>query len=635
MVERVAFFLFLLGIPPSCLGEGNAYLQELIAQSREQRLAERPEWYALLHYQPRLFGLGIESLADAPSFFNAPNGKTNPQAELEATLASFFSDIEETSDRQNPQCAFIARYHWLKQALNFDPRRLSEQPCRRFVAWREALNAKEVTLIFPAAYINNPASMFGHTLLRVDAEDQDERTRLLAYAINYAAATDEKNGVVFAVKGLLGGYPGMFSISPYYAMVKQYNDLENRDIWEYRLNFTPDEIDRMLMHTWELGRAYFDYYFFDENCSYHLLSLLEVARPGLKLTDKFRWWAIPSDTIRVVIQQAGLLKAVVYRPARSTVLRHRLSRMDADQQELAKSLTKGKLSPTDPSVERLSVEERANVLELAYEYLDYQRVSGHGPQRDAARTAVALLKARSQLALSPDSPAVPAPAVSPDQGHETARIAIGYGQQAARRFVELNVRPAYHDLLDSEGGYVRGAQIEFLASALRYYQHEDELKLENFSLIDIASLAPRNRFLKPISWKINIGAARKRFSEDDEPLVARLNGGAGLTYEPARTTLLYGFLEGSLEMSSEFDDNYALGAGPSLGITTDVLPRWRINLSARSLFFVAGDDHTSYELTLRQRVSLTRQSALQVEISRKREFDNYWTSGQVSWQFYF
>jgi len=63
-------------------------------------------------------------------------------------------------------------------------------------------------LIFPAAYLNNPSSMYGHTLLRIDARDQDEKTRLLAYAINYAANTDETNGILFALNGLIGGYTG-------------------------------------------------------------------------------------------------------------------------------------------------------------------------------------------------------------------------------------------------------------------------------------------------------------------------------------------------------------------------------------------------------------------------------------------
>ena len=61
-----------------------------------------------------------------------------------------------------------ARYRWLKARLGFDPARLIEQPCPRLWSWEAELNPGRVTLIFPAAYINNPSSMFGHTLIRFD-----------------------------------------------------------------------------------------------------------------------------------------------------------------------------------------------------------------------------------------------------------------------------------------------------------------------------------------------------------------------------------------------------------------------------------------------------------------------------------
>ena len=50
---------------------------------------------------------------------------------------------------------------------------------------------------------------------------------------------------------------------PYYEKIKEYSNLENRDIWEYSLEFTPDEVERMLLHLWELKDIYTDYYFFD------------------------------------------------------------------------------------------------------------------------------------------------------------------------------------------------------------------------------------------------------------------------------------------------------------------------------------------------------------------------------------
>jgi hypothetical protein len=60
-------------------------------RARAERLAERREWLDLGHYRPDLVGPGWTSLIDSPQFFTAANGKTDPAAELEATIAAFFA----------------------------------------------------------------------------------------------------------------------------------------------------------------------------------------------------------------------------------------------------------------------------------------------------------------------------------------------------------------------------------------------------------------------------------------------------------------------------------------------------------------------------------------------------------------
>ncbi|WP_455388254.1 DUF7843 domain-containing protein, partial [Petrachloros mirabilis] len=163
------------------LDEASAgYLAELIAQARLQKLADEREWHVLLHYRTRLFG-GYESEQDDPGFFMSSHGKTDPQAELEATLSRFFSDEPVGRSKQPAQCAFVARYHWLKEKLVFDDMRLKPIVCERFERWYADFEVQSITLIFPSAFMNNPASMFGHTLLRVDQKGQTEQTRILAY----------------------------------------------------------------------------------------------------------------------------------------------------------------------------------------------------------------------------------------------------------------------------------------------------------------------------------------------------------------------------------------------------------------------------------------------------------------------
>ncbi|MCR4347969.1 MAG: DUF4105 domain-containing protein [Sulfuricaulis sp.] len=631
-------FIFLWS-PLAGFAADNAYLEELIQRARQANLSQRAEWLNLLHYKPYPYWPGSRSLADDPEFFNAPHGKTDAAGELEATLAVFFSTAEETDKTQNPQCRFIARYRWLKQELQFDPARLPKQPCRRFYQWRASLDPHEITLVFPAAYLNNPASMYGHTLLRIDARDQDEHTRLLAYSISYAAGTDETSGLIFAVRGLFGGYPGVFAITPYYLKVREYSDIENRDVWEYQLTLTPEEIDRLLMHVWELGPTHFDYYFFDENCAYHLLSLLEVARPGLQLTDQFRWWAIPSDTVRAVTDQPGLLKRVVYRPASVSIMRQRLMQMPVDQSRLAKDLAQQRIDANDDRLRELPALDHARVLELGYEYASYEAATGRNKAPDAVTRMRELLLARSQLKIPPQKPGVPVPSVRPDEGHKTSRIGIGAGSRDGRRFGEIHLRPTYHDLLDQDAGYTRGAQIQFFDMRWRHYRGEDGLRLEEFKPLDIVSLSPRNDFFNPISWKINVGWTRKHFPGGDEPLVFRFNGGSGLAYSApglfGGNAVYYGFIEAALDAGSRFESNYTLGAGPAIGLLANVSERWGFNLQARSLRYGLGDDHWSRELALEQRYALTRQSAVRLRLSRKQEFQDYWNSGDLSVHFYF
>jgi hypothetical protein len=168
------------------------YLQELTEQAVRAKLYEFRYWHRLLHYRKNFFG-GHTSEVDDEGFFLAKQGKTDPEAELRATLSMFFSDELVGRSQQPAQCAFIARYHWLNEKLKFDKTKLPPRPCERFHQWLDEFDAEYISMIFPSAYMGNPASMFGHTFLRVDPKDQTEQTRILAYTINYAAEVPIKD----------------------------------------------------------------------------------------------------------------------------------------------------------------------------------------------------------------------------------------------------------------------------------------------------------------------------------------------------------------------------------------------------------------------------------------------------------
>jgi Domain of unknown function (DUF4105) len=612
-----------------------AYLEELVAKSKQLRLAERPEWTKLVHYVPNLIAPGVHGLVDSPLFYNAPDGKNSPQAELEATLASFYSDIEENNEQQNPQCLFIARYTWLNQQLAFDPRRLPPRKCKRYEKWHATLNPSGLTLIFASAYLNSPSSMYGHPLVRVDAKDQDEHTRLLAYAITFAANTDETNGLAFAVNGLFGGYTGVFSILPYYAKVREYSNLENRDLWEYQLNLSSEEVDRVLMHAWELGSVYFQYYFFDENCAYHLLGLLQVARPELDLTSQFRWWAIPSDAVREIARQQGIVKKVIYRPASATVARYRLDGLNEQERELVKDLSVGHITVDDPALRALSDNRAAAVFETSQEYVDYRRIIGKNDVPDPAELERGLLTARSRLDIVGQELEVPMPEIHPDQGHGSSRFTLGTGRSDGRNFQELSARATYHDIMDSDGGYARGAQIEFFSLGLRHYNFSST-RVEKFTPVNILSLTPRDDFFQSMSWKISAGWQRVRIPDGREPLAFSLDGGAGGAWSNKRETALwYAMFDNSTRVNNNLESGYALGAGASIGGLFDFSARWRLHGYVRGMRYFLGQRDTPRSFGLEQRLALGRDLALRVDFARNWELQRTYNSGLVSMLFYF
>ena len=638
MLFRNVLALFLLFMSWPVLAQNEEYLQQLIQKSRDLRLAERVEWLNLLHFKPYPFWPGSRSLADEPSFFNAPDGKTNAGAELEATLQSFFSKLEETDKQQNPQCRFVARYQWLNQLLEFDPVQMQAQECKRFNNWIKALNPHEMTLVFPSSYLNSPASMFGHTLLRIDAKDQNERTRLLAYTIGFTAATNETNGLLFAYLGMTGGYPGAFSILPYYLKVSEYSDLENRDIWEYRLNLTEDEMQRAMMHIWELGPIYFDYYFLDENCSYHLLSILEVARPSLQLTDEFRWRAIPSETVRAVTEHLSLVKEVVYRPSNATIITQRLRNMQPSLRKLAKELSSGEIQAADTIIHQLAPQQQAQVVELSQDYITYVRAS-KGDSPEASSLSRNLLLVRSALDVPAATPIIETPKVRPDQGHKAFRVGLGGGSRDGLSYQELTVRSAYHDQNDPGAGYIRGAQIQFGNLKLRHYGEDMGSRVEELALIDIFSLSSRNDYFQSLSWKVNVGWARKRMADGSEPLVSRLNSGAGYAWDAPSldhpAAQIYTFMDVTLERSGQYSREIAFGAGPAVGVITDISSNWRLNAYARVQRFDVSEPHTVAEFSLLQRYTIGPQTALRLELARKTEFDRVLSEVNISLHQYF
>ncbi len=584
-------------------------------------LANKPQWLSLLHYNQVGVIKQDGSQIEDPSFFLSPMGQTSAEAELKATLEALSEPVSTVLDpNQHAQCRFPARQAFIEHAL--PELALPEVVCPDFDEWRSQLDAEKVVLVFPAAYLNSPSSMYGHTLFRIKKAGND--TPLLDYAVNYAANTDPTdNQLVFSYKGLTGGYPGVVSVMPFYEKVKEYNFLENRDIWEYELSLTPTEVDMFVRHVWEMKGTSMPYYFFSQNCSYQLLTMLDAASPRLQLAEQFSIWAIPADTVREIKRQ-GLIEEATYRPSTLNKIENMLDQVSEEQIEVSKRLVED--VTLDPSLlVGFSEKEQLQVLDVAYEYSRYLSARKKSSLAHLGRRSIQLLSMRSKLPSQPVFEPVVAPAVRDDQGHATARLSIGLDHRDGTNYGVLEYRPSYHDVLDPQGGYLRGAELSMFSGALRWSQ-EREVEVDYFNLVNIHSMAPTNALMTPKSWHVNASFLRDITMGDE--LVFRLQGGAGVTW-PMGQSLLGAFWNGSASVDDVYDKGYQVETGPGV--------KWlwtgeKTNFMARYQYWWDVDQHnsTQQEAELAVANEFARDWQWRLSVGHVRTEEDDWELAKVS-----
>jgi hypothetical protein len=579
-----------------------------IDDQRLQQLANDPFWISLGHYETAKLG-GWRSYVSDKKFFLAPDGNEHPDRELAATVQALYAPA--SAGEKHAQCVYPARTRWLKAQLNLTD--LPKLDCAEFTQWFKDVAPHSAVMIFPAAYLNSPSSMFGHTLLRIDQSNvQSDQTALLSYAINFGAYIEgSDNSILYAWKGLMGGYPGLFALVPYQEKLSEYRSLENRDLWEYRLNLTQQETERMVEHVWELKQIQFDYFFFDENCSYRLLELLQVARPSLRLTEQFPLTAIPTDTVKAV-KEAGLVESIQYRPSRERELLSRAEPLNPEEQQWVLKVSADQKQLQAPEFKAQPRDRQALIVDAAYRL---ERYRANGQERDPARAqrSFELLRAINQN--PPPELDIPRPGL-PEDGHESRTWQAGLGTRGDKAFGEYGLRMAYHDLNDNAESFPLGAQIEILQMKLRQYEG-NHWQLQQLDLATIRSLTPRNELLQPLSWQVTGGLERVPGKHDDETLVSHVNGGAGGTWALGEDVL--GFALGTVRI--EHNNDFAGFVAPAAGFNSGVLwknPLGNFSLETKGDFFTNGEVRRS--VSLNQQWELSRNLGLR--LSAQREFSH-------------
>jgi len=626
---RVLFFVLLffnlsIFFPAINQAQESGVLQNLIQEAHEQRLSNNRLWRLLLHYRKGLFGRE-ESGIDDPHFFLSKNGRTNLAAELDATLTALVTSSPSVSE-EPPQCRYPARTAWLRKELPSGSQ-IPDPPCPRFENWKSQMSPDSVSVVFASYYMNNPASMYGHTFLRFNQKKHGGDQGLLDYAMDYAAEVNTHNGILFALYGLTGGYRGRFSTLPYYMKVQQYSNLESRDLWEYTLNLSTEGVERITEHLWELGHTSMAYYFLNKNCSYQLLPLLEVGDPSLHLSESFVLKTVPADTLRILSEQPGPVSAPSLRPSHVRQMLERRSHLSPEEVRLAGKLTESrKKKRAIRELKALAPDRQALVLDSAYDLFRY-RVGFHRDQPAAVlqeERELLLLRSRLEISLRTTNEVHSFQVIPPDQGHKSGRVGVGFGFSSHSMFEEVSARPAIHDLEADPSGFVSGSQLEMLDLRLRFDNDRKVGYLEDLTLLNLESLSAWDRWIHSPSWNLKTGlsVARDVDRDPEKSLYYGLNLGSGLAFESHlwRREMIYGLAEADSGAGSVFDQGYRLGGGGRTGLLLELARFWRVHLTADFLRYPLGDIRSTTKLHLIQVFSLSRNLEFRSTLERQNTY---------------
>ncbi len=287
-----------------------AYPYGLDAKKLRQ-ISDTVGWRRLLLFSDHQKSADQSSL-DNPRFFLAPTGHQDAHAELIAMLEAMQAGDADAL------CRFVARVHYLQGELakmGIDSG-VSGDECADFQAFAKSLNAKHLSLVFAEEHPNKIASAFAHVLMRAD---DDQRQDTQAMAINYTVQSDSRDPIIRStLKSLVGGYPGVMEIMPFSKKAEDYLVKDERDLWQFELDLTSEEVAQIIRHIWEVKDMERPYFFTHDNCATEIVRLIDVVRPQASLRAHVGKIVIPSRIASILADQ-GFVRSQKFIPSNATI----------------------------------------------------------------------------------------------------------------------------------------------------------------------------------------------------------------------------------------------------------------------------------------------------------------------------
>ena len=492
-----------------------------------------------------------------------------PEQELMASLQAIFADIPENQNA-HAQCRFPARYFWLSQKLD-----LSTAPkpkCERLERWAKFNSLKSVSLLMVSGYFGNPASTFGHLLVKLNnSEFRNSSGNLLDQSINYGAEVPDNEPIpIYIAKGLTGGYVSRFADKKYYTQDLVYSKNELRDIWEYELNLSEEENMFLVFHIWEMLGVKSSYYFLKENCGYRIAELLELIS-GQTMTPNYQPWYLPVSVFQGLedLDQGKYIKSIKFIPSTQRKLHDNFENFNSEKTNFLNQIfaNPALITDTNSPLESYAPQEQAELVDFMLEYYQYKTDQS---SEDQALVKLyksyknKLLKKRFKLpTLKKPMTSLSRELISPAKGAKPRLISIGVIKQASNQtHANLGIGLLHSDILSNSKGTLENSELTAFHAEIDI-NNSDDISLKHFDILRILKLGLTDTALygeKNKTWRVGIGFEKTSVS-CTECTNFYVGGGLGKTFISNDGLISYAMLN-----AKYVQENEQLELSPELGV---------------------------------------------------------------------
>ncbi|MDP2561638.1 DUF4105 domain-containing protein [Psychrobium sp. 1_MG-2023] len=561
-----------------------------------QLLATHPTWLKLGHYETGFLS-SLRSEVTSDSFFIAKEGKSSPLHELQATISEMQVKVDD--DNKSAQCRFPARRLWLIGKL---PKLTSQLPpvnCTEYKQHRIDNHADQISLVYASGYLGNPASMYGHLLLKL----KNNNNELLENTFNYGAMVPPKeNKLKYITLGILGGYQARFSSEEFHRHSHIYNESELRDLWEYELNLTQNDITFLLAHHWELKTQTFTYYFFKQNCAYQIAKLLELV-VDLPLMNDNKPWVMPYDVISGITKEkpsgGSVVDKIRRHESRQESLSNKYHQLNREEQSTVKAIASTNSTSLKESLSPLSLLEKNRVIDTLFDYYSFLKISQSELSKQDTEKKRQLLAQR--FSLPPAKTTWKTPNKNPphqSQYPTMLQLSPTYNDKLGSG-LQLRFRASYYDLLSLDAGRLPFSSLAMFD--LKVIAQDDKLTLKSWDLFNIENLSVSNTGLAGdggYSWSLRAGVHNIDLTCND-CLVTNVSGAFGKSYRINEQTAFYSMVDGRVQVPDRQRGH--LKAGIKSGLVSQLTPYWRTSVSVGYHYYLDNTEQHSHSINWEQR----------------------------------